>query len=94
MARAPGVAVRSKLWDKSVVKKFKGAAERAEKPIDLTLREITRSGGVLWRAYQLEEPCAVFAGDLGHTDTSILRTAGARKRKRRESPNLLKRHAR
>ena len=29
---APGVAVRSKLWDKSVVKKFKGTAERAEKP--------------------------------------------------------------
>ena len=51
---APGVAVRSKLWDKSVVKKFKGAAERAEKPIDLTLREITRSGGVLWRACQLQ----------------------------------------
>ena len=69
---APGVAVRSKLWDKSVVKKFKGAAERAEKPIDLTLREITRSGGVLWRACQLKESCAVFVGDLDPTGTSIM----------------------
>ena len=41
-------------------------------PIDLTLREITRSGGVLWRAYQLKESCAVFVGDLGPTGTSIM----------------------
>ncbi len=37
---------------------------------DGTLREIKRSGGVLWRAYQLKEALrAVFAGDLD-TDTA------------------------
>jgi transposase len=69
-----------KLRDQSIAKKFKGTRWALLKnPIDLTedqsgtLREIKRSGGALWRAYQLKESLrAVFAGDLDSTDTSVL----------------------
>ncbi|MGH3630818.1 MAG: ISL3 family transposase [Sciscionella sp.] len=72
-------ALRRKVWqaaralpDKTIAKTFKGARWALLKnPGDLTdaqaqtLREMKRSGGILWRAYQLKEALrAVFAGDL------------------------------
>jgi transposase len=80
-------AVRRQVWqsarklrDKNVAKKFKGARWALLKnPINLTedqngtLREIKRSGGILWRAYQLKESLrAVFAGDLDPADTNVM----------------------
>jgi transposase len=60
------------LPDKTIAKTFKGARWALLKnPGDLTesqaetLREMKRSGGILWRAYQLKEALrVVFAGDL------------------------------
>jgi transposase len=72
-------ALRRQVWqgartlpDKRIAKMFKGARWALLKnPGDLTdaqaqtLREMKRSGGILWRAYQLKEALrAVFAGDL------------------------------
>lgn len=65
-----------KLPDQRIAKTFKGARWALLKnPGDLTdtqaetLKEMKRSGGVLWRAYQLKEALReVFAGDLD-TDT-------------------------
>jgi transposase len=72
--------LRRKVWqaarelpDKTIAKTFKGARwVLLKNPADLTetqaqtLRELKRSGGLLWRAYQLKEALrAVFAGDLG-----------------------------
>ncbi len=71
--------VRRQVWqaartlpDKRIAKTFKGARWALLKnPGDLTptqaetLREMKRSGGILWRAYQLKEALReVFAGDL------------------------------
>ncbi len=61
-----------KLPDKRIAKTFKGARWALLKnPADLTeaqaetLAEMRRSGGILWRAYQLKEALReVFAGDL------------------------------
>ena len=79
-------AVRRQVWqsarrlrDKRIAKKYKGARwVLLKNPGDLTadqtgtLREIKRSGGILWRAYQLKESLrAVFAGDL---DTGTINT--------------------
>jgi transposase len=72
-------ALRRQVWqaaralpDKRIAKAFKGARWALLKnPGDLTdtqaetLREMKRSGGILWRAYQLKEALReVFAGDL------------------------------
>jgi transposase len=72
-------AVRRQVWqaaralpDQQTAKTFKGARWALLKnPADLTdvqaqtLREMKRSGGMLWRAYQLKEALReVFAGDL------------------------------
>ncbi|MCI4673452.1 ISL3 family transposase [Candidatus Mycolicibacterium alkanivorans] len=72
-------AVRRQVWqaaralpDQQIAKTFKGARWALLKnPADLTdtqaqtLREMKRSGGMLWRAYQLKEALReVFAGDL------------------------------
>lgn len=81
-------AVRRQVWqaarklrDRGIAKKYKGARWALLKnPIDLTedqdgtLREIKRTGGILWRAYQLKEALrAVFAGDLDpHTTNTML----------------------
>ena len=70
-----------KVWDlnnKTTAHKFKGARWALLKnPEDLTVRQaetltqIRRSGGKLWRAYQLKEALrAIFAGDLDKTDTA------------------------
>jgi transposase len=80
-------AVRRQVWqsarrlrDKTIAKKYKGARWALLKnPDDLnadqtgTLREIKKSGGALWRAYQLKESLrAVFAGDLDTDTTNTL----------------------
>jgi transposase len=78
-------AVRRQVWqaaralpDQRIAKTFKGARWALLKnPADLTdaqaetLREMKRSGGILWRAYQLKEALReVFTGDLD-ADTVI-----------------------
>ncbi|MBD0328472.1 MAG: ISL3 family transposase [Pyrinomonadaceae bacterium] len=74
----PGLAVRPQSCVTRPSRKSSQGARWAllKNPINLTedqdgtLREIKRSGGVLWRAYQLKEALrAVFAGDLD-TDTA------------------------
>lgn len=98
-------AVRRQVWqsarrlrDKSIAKRFKGARWALLKnPIDLTedqngtLREIKRSGGALWRAYQLKEALrAVFAGDLDPTDTSVVLDRWCSKAQRSRIPEFVK----
>jgi transposase len=98
-------AVRRQVWqsarklrDQRIAKKFKGARWALLKnPIDLTedqsgtLREIKRSGGALWRAYQLKESLrAVFAGDLDSTDTSVLVDRWCSKAQRSRIPEFVK----
>ena len=95
-------AVRRQVWqsarrlrDKTIAKKYKGARWALLKnPDDLnadqtgTLREIKKSGGALWRAYQLKESFrAVFAGDLDTHTTNTCWTAGVRKHNAAESQN-------
>jgi transposase len=80
-------AVRRQVWqsarrlrDKTIAKKYKGARwSLLKNPDDLTadqtgtLREITSSGGALWRAYQIKESLrAVFADDLDTDTTNTL----------------------
>jgi transposase len=80
-------AVRRQVWqaaralpDKRIAKTFKGARWALLKnPGDLTdaqvatLREMKRTGGLLWRAYQLKEALReVFAGDLDPTTVAHL----------------------
>ena len=85
-----------KLRDRSIAKKFKGARWALLKnPIDLTedqngtLREIKRTGGALWRAYQLKESLrAVFAGDLDPTDTSVMMDRWCSKAQRSRIPEF------
>jgi transposase len=98
-------AVRRQVWqsarklrDQSIAKKFKGARWALLKnPLDLTedqsgtLREIKRSGGALWRAYQLKESLrAVFAGDLDPPDTSVLVDRWCSKAQRSRIPEFVK----
>jgi transposase len=98
-------AVRRQVWqsarklrDQSIAKKFKGARWALLKnPLDLTedqsgtLREIKRSGGALWRAYQLKESLrAVFAGDLDFTDTSVMIDRWCSKAQRSRIPEFVK----
>jgi transposase len=98
-------AVRRQVWqsarklrDQSIAKKFKGARWALLKnPLDLTedqsgtLREIKRSGGALWRAYQLKESLrAVFAGDLDPTDTSVMVDRWCSKAQRSRIPEFVK----
>jgi transposase len=98
-------AVRRQVWqsarklrDQSIAKKFKGARWALLKnPIDLTedqsgtLREIKRSGGALWRAYQLKESLrAVFAGDLDPADTSVMLDRWCSKAQRSRIPEFVK----
>lgn len=69
-----------KLPDKRIAKKFKGARWALLKNPDTltedqaaTLQEMKRSGGILWRAYQLKEALrALFAGDLDPTGVGEL----------------------
>jgi transposase len=87
-----------KLRDKSIAKRFKGARWALLKnPIDLTkdqngtLREIKRTGGALWRAYQLKESLrAVFAGDLDSTDTRVMLDRWCSKAQRSRIPEFVK----
>lgn len=98
-------AVRRQVWqsarklrDQSIAKKFTGARWALLKnPLDLTedqsgtLREIKRSGGALWRAYQLKESLrAVFAGDLDPTDTSVMVDRWCSKAQRSRIPEFVK----
>jgi transposase len=98
-------AVRRQVWqsarklrDQSIAKKFTGARWALLKnPIDLTedqngtLREIKRSGGALWRAYQPKESLrAVFAGDLDPTDTSVMVDRWCSKAQRSRIPEFVK----
>lgn len=98
-------AVRRQVWqsarklrDQSIAKKFKGARWALLKnPLDLTedqdgtLREIKRTGGALWRAYQLKEALrAVFAGDLDPTDTSVMLDRWCSKAQRSRIPEFVK----
>ncbi|MBV9140169.1 MAG: ISL3 family transposase [Pseudonocardiales bacterium] len=99
--------VRRQVWrsalglrDKTIAKKYKGARWALLKnPDDLTadqtgtLREIKRSGGALWRAYQLKESLrAVFAGDLD-TDTTNIEAYSGRRYRSCETPAELQRSA-
>lgn len=80
-------AVRRQTWnelrrlpDQDAARRFKGARWCLLKnPGDLnekqaaTLRKIRRRGGELWRAYALKEALrAIFAGDLGTDDVTLL----------------------
>ncbi len=97
--------VRRQVWesartlrDQSIAKRFKGARWALLKnPLDLTedqsgtLREIKRSGGALWRAYQLKEALrAVFAGDLDPTDTNVMLDRWCSKAQRSRIPEFVK----
>jgi transposase len=98
-------AVRRQVWqsarrlrDKMIAKKYKGARWALLKnPDDLTadqtgtLREIKKSGGVLWRAYQLKESLrAVFAGDLDTATTNTLLDRWCSKAQRSRIPEFVK----
>ena len=97
--------VRRRAWqsarqlrDKNIAKRFKGARWALLKnPVDLTddqtgmLREIKRSGGVLWRSYQLKEaPRTVFAGDLDAADTGVMLDRWCSKAQRSRIPEFVK----
>lgn len=98
-------AVRRQVWqsarklrDKTIAKKYKGARWALLKnPGDLnadqtgTLREIKKSGGALWRAYQLKESLrAVFAGDLDTETTNDLLDRWCAKAQRSRIPEFVK----
>jgi transposase len=98
-------AVRRQVWqsarrlrDKTIAKKYKGARWALLKnPGDLdadqtgTLREIKKSGGALWRAYQLKESFrAVFAGDLDTDTTNTLLDRWCSKAQRSRIPEFVK----
>lgn len=98
-------AVRRQVWasarrlrDKTIAKKYKGARWALLKnPDDLnadqtdTLREIKKSGGALWRAYQLKESLrAVFAGDLDTDTTNTLLDRWCSKAQRSRIPEFVK----
>ncbi|MGH3835940.1 MAG: ISL3 family transposase, partial [Pseudonocardiaceae bacterium] len=87
-----------KLRDQRIAKRFKGARWALLKnPVDLTedqsgtLRQIKRSGGALWRAYQLKESLrAVFAGDLDPADTNVMLDRWCSKAQRSRIPEFVK----
>lgn len=98
-------ALRRQVWqaaralpDKRIAKTFKGARWALLKnPKDLTetqaatLREMKRSGGVLWRAYQLKEALrAVFAGDLDPAAVAHLLDRWCSRAQRSRIPEFVK----
>jgi transposase len=98
-------AVRRQVWqsarklrDKTIAKTYKGARWALLKnPDDLTadqtgtLREIKKTGGALWRAYQLKETLrAVFAGDLDTPTTNTLLDRWCSKAQRSRIPEFVK----
>lgn len=98
-------AVRRQVWqsarrlrDKTIARKYKGARWALLKnPDDLnadqtgTLRDIKKSGGALWRAYQLKESLrAVFAGDLDTDTTNTLLDRWCSKAQRSRIPEFVK----
>jgi transposase len=97
-------AVRRQVWqsarrlrDKTIARRYKGARWALLKnPDDLnadqtgTLREIKKSGGALWRAYQLKESLrAVFAGDLDTDTTNTLLDRWCSKAQRGRIPEFV-----
>ncbi|MGH3698377.1 MAG: transposase [Pseudonocardiaceae bacterium] len=59
--------------------------------LGVTRPEIKRTGGALWRAYQLKEALrAVFAGDLDPTDTNVMLDRWCSKAQRSRIPEFVK----
>lgn len=98
-------ALRRQVWqaaralpDKRIAKTFKGARWALLKnPGDLTetqaatLQEMKRSGGILWRAYQLKEALReVFAGDLDAATVGHLLDRWCSRAQRSRIPELVK----
>jgi transposase len=98
-------AVRRQVWqaaralpDQRIAKTFKGARWALLKnPADLTetqaetLREMKRTGGILWRAYQLKESLReVFAGDLDAAAVSELLDRWCARAQRSRIPEFIK----
>jgi transposase len=87
-----------KLPDKQIAKKFKGARWALLKNPDTltddqaaTLQEMKRSGGILWRAYQLKEALrAVFAGDLDPAGVGELLDRWCSRAQRSRIPEFVK----
>lgn len=97
--------VRRQVWqaaralpDQRIAKTFKGARWALLKnPADLTdtqvktLREMKRTGGILWRAYQLKEALReVFAGDLDAATTAELLDRWCARAQRSRIPEFVK----
>jgi transposase len=86
------------LPDKTIAKAYRGARWVLLKNTDDltadqtgTLREIKKSGGALWRAYQLKESLrAVFAGDLGTDTRNTLLDRWSSKARRSKVPEFVK----
>jgi len=84
--------------DKGIAKTFKGARWALLKNLgDLTktqaqtLREMKRTGGVLWRAYQLKEALReVFAGDLDPATVAHLLDRWCSRAQRSRIPEFVK----
>jgi transposase len=84
--------------DKGIAKTFKGARWALLKNLgDLTktqaqtLREMKRTGGVLWRAYQLKEALrTVFAGDLDPDTVGNLLDRWCARAQRSRTPEFVK----
>ncbi len=98
-------AVRRQVWqaaralpDQRIAKTFKGARWALLKnPDDLTeaqaqtLREMKRSGGILWRAYQLKEALReVFIGDLDAATVAELLDRWCARAQRSRIPEFVK----
>jgi len=98
-------AVRRQVWqaartlpDQRIAKTFKGARWALLKnPDDLTdtqaetLREMKRTGGILWRAYQLKEALReVFAGDLDAATVAELLDRWCARAQRSRIPEFIK----
>jgi len=98
-------AVRRQVWqsarrypDKKIARKFKGARWALLKnPGDLTdkqaetLAGLRKSGGALWRAYQLKEALrAVFAGDLTAAEVMELLDRWCSRAQRSRIPEFVK----
>ncbi|MEY8015253.1 ISL3 family transposase [Mycobacterium servetii] len=98
-------AVRRQVWqaartlpDQRIARTFKGARWALLKnPADLTdtqaetLREMKRSGGILWRAYQLKEALReVFAGDLDAATVAELLDRWCSRAQRSRIPEFVK----
>jgi transposase len=87
-----------KLPNKRIAKKFKGARWALLKNPDTltedqaaTLAEIKRSGGILWRAYQLKEALrAIFAGDLDPITVTELLDRWCSRAQRSRIPEFVK----